>query len=699
MLIDLSPPQQLDNNIASTSGSHLQNGISILDAPIDIPTEGGSSSSDLSSTSMFSSLEMNKLEPPPYQSPPTYMNTYGIAQYHSTSSVANDFMGMTLNTGLEKTSSSSSFDPFDTSHIAPSSKSYNSTVMFDNLRKENKSMVNKNQESTIRNRPIYTSQLDDLVHNTMASLSPKNSHSSLTNMPDTNGKQVNQSLNIAQNGSNDYQLSYGTENRATAEAPAGEDSTLNDSLQVNLSSLTLNDTDESLSAANLSANQVDKDSENEVVKKFDKSFLAELEKEMYKKDVVATNINMNSSQSYASQSSNKENTVNAIPSTIYSRTGAYSNTNNTRIYNEAVGPTPGTTMSPSGKFTNTYTKSTNQDIASGKSIYESNTSRSYYTASPNNSPIILNKKQQNIDQSKSSVGTSLNQMWIDRQTTMPSASSSIPNQTYSNEQAIYSNYSASNLYSNTNVLPNEHKHNFVAVSNRPSPVLKNQQQPQQSQQQQQTNTRANLNLYNSITSDIYGSISSGNIYDVVAVPNATPVNSNCYDVFSEASAMTTTTATSMTNTKSNIENYYEAIQTNESQTVIYDEVAGEEILRPHRPAPIAPPVLSAQQIQRRLERAQKEQQLYGNIVGSASAMNGNLTMNNNTNDLQSQQKVLALLNEISCDGCGDATEQDATLALQACNWDHSSAVHHFKIERLHRYVKFKKYESLVMFEN
>lgn len=673
MLIDLSPPQQLDINFPSTSIAHIQNGLhpnlSILDAPIDIPTEGmlNDSAANFGSLDMFCSLETNKLEPPPYTSPPTYMNTYGLSHHHSnalsTSSV--DFI-------VEKSPSSSSFDPFDTSHIATTSKAYNTTVMFDNLRKENKNMINKNQESTVRYRPSQPSPLDDLIQNTMASLSPKSSHSSLTSASDASGKYVNQSLNSTRSDSN--QSAYGADSKSNAS----EDSTLNVSMQVNLSSLTLNDTGESLSPSHINANNVIKDNGGEpMVKKFDKSFLAELEKEMYKKDVVVTNINMNSSQSYASQSTNKDNTVNAIPSDIYNRTASYSNTN-TRIYNDAIASMPITTMSspsmsPAGKYTNSYTKSTNQDIASSKSNYESSTSRNYYTASPNNSPIILNKKQQNVDQisntNKPAATVNLNQMWIDRQITMASTSSTIPNQTYSNEQAIYSNYSASsasNLYGNTG----EQKHSFVAVSNRPSPVTKNPQQ---------NNTRANVNLYNSITSDIYGSLSSGNIYDVVALPNA--ASANYYDVFSSSATATTatTTTTATATTKNKFENYYEAIPNNESQTVIYDEVAGEEMLRPHRPAPIAPPVLSAQQIQRRLDR--KKEQMYGNVGPSTNG-----AMASHTNDLKSQQQVVALLNEISCDGCADSTEQEATLALQASNWDHGSAVHYFKIERLLRYV-------------
>lgn len=669
MLIDLSPPQQIEPNFPSTSNTNgAISGVSILDAPIEIPTQNDSSdlTTDLNSTDMFSSLETNRLEPPPYQSPPTYMNTYGLCQYHSTATIMNptDLVGVNFSS-IDKPTTSA-FDPFDTSHIA-SSKSYSSTVnvMLDNLKKDNKNNVNKNQENTIRNRPNYASQLDELVQNTMVSLSPKSSHSSLTNTSEGSSRLTNQNLN--------NQLNYGADKLMNAT----EDNALSDSMQVNLSSLTLNDTAEDLSSSNLVAANGNKenDTDSALVKKFDKSFLAELEKEMYKKETTATNINMNSSQSYASQSTNKENTVNAIPSDIYGRSGTFSNIN-TRLYNDAMVPssltsTPSTSIPPPGKLTNAYTKSTNQDIASGKSNYDSSSAtnsstRNYYTASPNHSPIILNKKQQNTEQmtngSKSAAATNLNQMWVDRQTTIPS-SSSIPNPVYTNEQAVYSNYSATHLYGNATTLSSEQKHHYVAVANRPPG--KNQQ------------PRTNSNLYNSVTSDIYG---SGNIYDVVALPNSTSAASNYYDIFASNATNTTTTSTAITNTNK-IDNYYEAITTNESQSVIYDEVAGEEMLRPHRPAPIAPPTLSAQQIQRRLERAQKEQ-MYGNVGLST---NGNVsTIYGNSNDLNSQQKIMALMKEISCDGCADATEQEVASALQIANWDHGTAVHQFKIDRLHK---------------
>lgn len=105
----------------------------------------------------------------------------------------------------------------------------------------------------------------------------------------------------------------------------------------------------------------------------------------------------------------------------------------------------------------------------------------------------------------------------------------------------------------------------------------------------------NTNNAYAIATELYGSVAGGgNVYDIVA--------------------------------SSGNSDYYQIIQPNESQTVIYDEVAADDdLMRPHRPAPgppSGPSVLSAQQIQRRIERAQKEQsqqqqqQLYDNLNSS-----------------------------------------------------------------------------------
>lgn len=145
-------------------------------------------------------------------------------------------------------------------------------------------------------------------------------------------------------------------------------------------------------------------------------------------------------------------------------------------------------------------------------------------------------------------------------------------------------------------------------------------------------------------------------------------------------------------------NFYDSV----AQSVIYDEVAAEEEymsrLRPHRTAPVAPSPLSAQQIQRRMEKAKSGQydQIYGNMgahniysngysagaVGNAVGNGGGVAKSTIYDELNqsSQQRIQLLMKDLS----HDATEQEAKDALHAVNWDHNQAVRHFKVERLLR---------------
>lgn len=168
------------------------------------------------------------------------------------------------------------------------------------------------------------------------------------------------------------------------------------------------------------------------------------------------------------------------------------------------------------------------------------------------------------------------------------------------------------------------KHEFVAVSNRPVsaafpplPTIPPLTMPD--------------NLYSSVAGDIYSSV----IYD--------------------------STSASSVSAYGHIE---PTVFNNVLESAIYDEVSE---LRPHRPAPQAPQgqVLSAQQIQRRLEK-QQQQQIYSNTTEFNSEMH----------------KIQLFLNEI-----GDqATYDEARQALASNNWDHATAVRFFKIESLLRLV-------------
>ncbi|KAM8710488.1 hypothetical protein ACLKA7_017154 [Drosophila subpalustris] len=106
---------------------------------------------------------------------------------------------------------------------------------------------------------------------------------------------------------------------------------------------------------------------------------------------------------------------------------------------------------------------------------------------------------------------------------------------------------------------------------------------------------------------------------------------------------------------------------------IYDEVTLDDYLRPHRPAPLAPPPLSAQQIQRRLDKMRLQQQqqlegahqLYAPIPSEAQ---------------REQEKLQQLMQELG----SAAVEQDVRNALRASSGDVQLAQRHYKIDQLSR---------------
>lgn len=172
-------------------------------------------------------------------------------------------------------------------------------------------------------------------------------------------------------------------------------------------------------------------------------------------------------------------------------------------------------------------------------------------------------------------------------------------------------------------------------------------------QEQQQYAALPSNIYDSIAGDIYGSI-NGNVYDVV---QGTPAGN--------LSNYGSTGAIYMQQSQ------IQQIQLNQSmqqiqQQAIYDEVAAyEELMRPTRPAPslptaslnnstqfpaLPPTPLSHQQIQRRVERLS-----------------------------QQQTRIGALMSDLLTD---NVSEFEARESLEACNWDHSAAAKHFKVERL-----------------
>lgn len=673
MLIDLSPSDSLSinsNRQMAMSQTPSMN-ISLLDTPIDIPTE------NMDTNTATDITYETKLEPPPYQSPPTYINTLGI----NTQSDNN----YTLNNTQQ-------FDPFDTSFIgnetAASTSSSSGIYRYGSniTRPQTKSNTSQsiiteaitkhsNQNGAIAKPKIMTNQLDTLVMNTMASLSPRNSLKNLSTLVNTDVKS-NYSMttnNLAQWNSrsqlNASQLSNGAEVAAdanTSSVTAGSsdesivynenvDQSLSDSLKVNLSSLTI---DESI---NSSLN---------TPKKLDKAFYAELEKEIYKNESSAASLIVNTSQTYAGHGSNKENSVSTMPSEIYDRR----NTSNTNTTLDTLHLNKVQNLSPRPqKYT--MTKSINQEIAQNNRSHYESTSMNYNYQHNNAAAVSIKnyahipyqfQKQNNTDcvsatnssaVSGSSSNTAtidtnsvINQIWFEQQNASGTTVATPSIQDSPRKQV----HQIGGIHQYGNIPATEKIHNFVAISNRAP-----------NNQQINDLTRQVNNIYSSVSGDVYGSV-AGDLYSSVASDRYGSIAGDIYEtVMPPAQSVYGSIPRN-----SAIYGNSSGITIPSMQPVLYDEVANEELLRPHRPAPVVPLMqnLSAQQIQRRLERErQQQQQLYGNLSGNSAVTTEN-------------QKVIALMREIG----DEATQDDALLALQSANWDHSIAIRHFKIEQLVR---------------
>lgn len=184
---------------------------------------------------------------------------------------------------------------------------------------------------------------------------------------------------------------------------------------------------------------------------------------------------------------------------------------------------------------------------------------------------------------------------------------------------------------------NNTSHNFVAVSNRPVSAM---------------SSHHNYNSVYGGSENYYSTVTGGgSIYDSCPIPPPLSSNANAY--------------------------YSNANTQQLQQLAMYDEVAGDELLRPTRPAPTVPPTssndglalgLSSQQIQRRMEK----QNIYSDVAsiyGDTSSIYGDVIEN---------QKITAFCVEVG----PDASVIDARRALTANNWDHRLAVRHFKVDQL-----------------
>lgn len=562
MLIDLTSPQQHDitnagvNRLFTNKFVHDMNGLSILDAPIDVPTE------EFEPEAAAIHFESARIDPPPYQSPPMYSNA------DRNKSTDPDLY--------------QNLDPFDTSHIAEMALKQQQQLQHHQqlaIAAAPSSMT----ECYVSTKSISSLENSILLRNNSSLIDEAlSSRQMLPQNSKPNRSSMYAPVMMHQSPKNDC-TTTAMHSSSTESLPLKQftDDMLSDSLRVNLSALSLNDSSE-LASSSLPATNVGAADEP---KKLDRNFLAQLEKNITKAESTNPNVNMNVNIRQPNDLATvnaKEASVTTISGNALAHGQTYwmQNDTNTGAYGM------GQTQSPS-KY-----NATNEAMK--------------------NMSTTLAKKTHNIDVcNMSGAGT---------------------NQT-NTDSTIYGNHDANQM-------------NGVAA------------------------TASNMNgaMVNGDMA-IYGNYGANATNGGQTIQPAVMGGGGTSDRIYYSS------------------NFYDSV----AQSVIYDEVAAEveymSRLRPHRSAPVAP--LSAQQIQRRLEKAQKEQieQMYGNVSAHNTYSNGYGPTVPRTDPLvyeeinqNSQQRIQSLMKDIS----NDATEQEAKDALHAVNWDHNQAVRYFKIERLLR---------------
>ena len=185
----------------------------------------------------------------------------------------------------------------------------------------------------------------------------------------------------------------------------------------------------------------------------------------------------------------------------------------------------------------------------------------------------------------------------------------------------------------------EPNHSFVAISNRViTPKPANQ-------------------MYASSAS-IYGSVTGHNIYDSVAPTPSTYYGQIPLSHLNHANGQIYSNGN---------------VNTNPNPPAIYDEVALDDYLRPHRPAPLAPPQLSAQQIQRRLEKLKRQQE-------SQNDGHNSLYAPPPSDYERENQKIQQIMQDLG----PNTQEIEVRNALRAASGDINLAIRHYKIDQLSR---------------
>ncbi|KAM7343941.1 activated Cdc42 kinase [Cochliomyia hominivorax] len=617
ILIDISPefggsgPTPTQNpllHLGESSSMHVDSSFCILDAPIDVPTEGEEYLDNDTSAgnvmpptpSAITQTQSNfdfgaspsRLQPPPYQMPPTYSNTMEFSQQQQTSR-----------------------DPFDTSRI--SLNGTNTTTTTEDINALYSNITKPQQDTPLRNTSLQNSNIN----------SPS-ARKSLFGGPGTASTASNISLtgnkeNIPQipseTSSNNLTASL-RQYEMTKQQPANISAAEDSALQKNLSTLSLekqmtssaNTLTATVAPASTNANITTNINEQVML---DKSFIAELEKDMYTSK-GQSDYERNSTQMYA----NKEVVFKQNLTPLKNSAAAHSN-HSSPSSNSGASPKMQNIERQAGQY---------------NSIYSS-------------TPESLGQKPNNLDNA-SAVGSNtqsvVNRMWYER----------VANQSeYYAQPALENIYSNQGIYQATPVAmansssaaggsSNETNHSFVAISNRVvAPKAPNQ-------------------VYASAAS-IYGSATGHNMYDTVA-----PTPSTYYGQV-PLSHLTSSANGQIYSNGNGSGNLL-------TQAAIYDEVALDDYLRPHRPAPLAPPQLSAQQIQRRLEKLKKQQE--SQVDGGGG--NSSLYAPPPSDYERENQKIQQIMQDLG----PNTQEIDVRNALRAASGDTNLAIRHYKIDQLSR---------------
>nr|XP_036225045.1 uncharacterized protein LOC106624598 isoform X1 [Bactrocera oleae]XP_036225046.1 uncharacterized protein LOC106624598 isoform X1 [Bactrocera oleae]XP_036225047.1 uncharacterized protein LOC106624598 isoform X1 [Bactrocera oleae]XP_036225048.1 uncharacterized protein LOC106624598 isoform X1 [Bactrocera oleae]XP_036225049.1 uncharacterized protein LOC106624598 isoform X1 [Bactrocera oleae] len=565
ILIDISPefgPPATSISCDESGSIKISNSLCLLDAPIDIPTEGEEyvaapftySSASAQQTFLAGTSPLGqRLQPPPYQMPPTYSNTIEFTQQQQ---------------------SMQHRDPFDTSSVHM------------NYEKDTGNGVNTNNA-------VYTN-VGHPPYQVQQSILRANSIQSLYNNPSARKSLFSTTSSCSGNKENvPHSLAMENQNNVISESE--------DALQTSLSSLSL----EKL--------KTESSTESNVL--LDKSFIAELEKDMYsskgQNDYERNSIQMYTSKEnvYKQNLTPLKNSTSLSNSTNASSNGVSPKLQNLGTYNQLQYSNAAVTEAP--KSLNGQHKQNNLEAAGTNPTTSSEERTEGFT-----------ENTQDV----------INRIWYERVNGISTSAtyySQPPENTYQN-QSNYSDRYGSAINSK------ESNHSFVAISNRVVPQT----------------TQGNK-IYGSAAS-LYGSVSGRELYDAVAPTPSTyygqiPLNAIDTDNGIFTSGLTTASA---------------------APAAIYDEVTLDDYLRPHRPAPLAPPLLSAQQIQRRLEKLKQQQENGG----------GNLYAPVPSEAAKENEKMQQILKDLG----SAAQEVDVRNALRAANGDANVAIRLYKIDQLTR---------------